>query len=340
MFRKIKQIRIEKILQRIKFNLGNIIILVKLKLANVSIVTALLLATLGVGVVHASKEKIIVAPSVVVSVTIGSAQMTLWGYGAPESSLELTGIGVEQTTTSDANGYYSFDLVYLPASNTFPELCVIEIDPARRATPPTCVPPIPHGNYFYSIGPVILPPTISVGASQVRPGSQISAQGKTLPNSTVEVKLGRPDAKKGILGWQLVDRILAYYIPSFTVPSDDTGNFSFNMPTGESVAWRVFAIADYQGSAKSPKSNTLKFETVSAVSYFWQGFWAFLATFLVWPRIIILELLIIILLVIIVLIIVRRNRKKSKRVAPKENDQNYTKLVERYQEFIKGRKLS
>lgn len=252
----------------------------------------------------------IVSPSVIVSVTIGVPKMALWGYGPPGSVLELSGVGVEQTTQSNETGYYLFDLVYVPAES-FPELCVTAIDQNQRVTPPTCIPELPIGNYFYDIGPVILPPTLSL--THFSPaGNQIAAEGQTIPNSTVEIKLGRPSEQSKVLGLGVVGKVLAYYIPSYTVISDAGGNFSFNMPE-KSTTWRVFAITDYQGVAKSPKSNTLVLEVLTTVASIWQKILAFIKALLVWPRILILETIIIIILILILLLVIRKKKKKAKK---------------------------
>ncbi|MCL5019594.1 MAG: hypothetical protein M1426_03840 [Patescibacteria group bacterium] len=257
------------------------------------------------------QEKTIVRPNIIVSATIGIPKMTLWGYGAPGAIVELSGIGVDQSVTSEANGYYSFDLVYLPNTSSFPELCVTAIDQEGKITPPTCIPPIASGNYFYNVGPVILPPTISIGAPQARPESQVSAQGQTIPGSTVEIKLARPEVGSGILGFRFVKRALAFYIPSFTVISDASGKYSFNMPTSDDTTWRVFAVTEYEDGNKSPKSNTLKFETLSPLAHIWQSLLEFLKTFLSWPRIIILELLIILILVATALVVIKKKKGKA-----------------------------
>jgi len=267
----------------------------------------------------------IISPPVVVSASIGVPKMTIWGYGPPSCSVELSGVGVEQKIISQADGYYSFDIVYLMDSPTFPELCITAIDQERRATPPTCIPAIGGGNYFYNVGPVILPPTISIGAPETHPGSQVSAQGVTIPNSTIEVKLARPDSEEGKLGFHLVRTAHAYYIPSYTVLSDANGSYSFNMPTTTGITWRVFTITDYEGGNKSPKSNTLKFVTITPITFVWRSFWKFLATLLVWPRLLFLEILLIIVLILIVVMILKKKKKRYQKTS---------EIVERYQNYL------
>lgn len=311
----------------------------KLKLSFAIAILILFFEAKGVNGAITPQEKVIVRPNIIVSATIGIPKMTLWGYGPAESLVELSGIGVDQNTNSLTNGYYSFDLVYLPNTSNFPELCVTAIDNEGRVTPPTCIPPIGSGNYFFNVGPVILPPTISVGAPETNMGGEVSTQGKTIPGSPVEIKLARPEIKKGVLGFQLVSQVLAYYIPNYTITSDAEGNFSFNMPTGTSTTWRVFAVTKYEDGNRSPKSNTLKFKTLSQGQYAWQNIWAYLKTFLIWPRILVLQLLVILILVIVVLLTIRKRKRKTGKVIISDSDQKYSNIVEKYQEFLKSKKV-
>lgn len=280
-------------------------------------------------------EKTIVKPNVIVSATIGIPKMTLWGYGSPNSVVELTGVNVDQTTSSDGTGYYSFDLVYLPDTETFPELCITAIDNGKRVTMPTCIPPINRDNYFYSVGPVILPPTISLGAPQTYPESQVSAQGTTIPNSIIEIKLARPNIKQGSLSFKIVRTALAYYVPSYTVVSDAEGKYSFNVPTNKNITWRLFAITDYKDGNKSPKSNTLVFETLTEVSYIKEKVVSFLVSLLGWPNILVLEAFLIIILAIIVWLISRKKKTFSGKKKAFKSDQKYSQIVKKYQEYLK-----
>lgn len=248
--------------------------------------------------IAASNQKSIVSPSVVVSAAIGIPKMTLWGYGPPNSNIQLLGVGVDQNTTSDGSGYYSFDIIYLLDANSYPEMCVTAIDSQNIATPPTCIPPVSAGNYFYNVGPVVLPPTISIGSSETYNNSQVSAQGQAIPNSDIEIKLARKN--------------LTYFVPNYKIESDSKGNYSFNMPTSESEIWRVFTVADFQG-LMSPKSNTLKFEAMKGSTIVTRGILAFLLSFLSWPRILILILLLLII-TIVTISLARRKSKISKRI--------------------------
>lgn len=286
------------------------------------------------------QEKTFVQPSVIVSATIGIPKMSLWGYGPPFSVVELSGIGVEQNTTAGSDGYYSFDLIFLPNSPSFPELCITAIDQENRVTPPTCIPEISAGNYFYRVGPVILPPTISLDTAQASPEEQASTWGQTIPNSNVQVVLSRPEFEQGILGFSIVRRALAYYLPSYNVISDAEGNFSFNMPANDGATWRVFTIAEFPDGGKSPKSNTLKLTNLTSSAYFLQKSVEFIKSLFTWPRILILEILLIIILVLVVFAIIRKKNKQSKKIKLQENKQKVSNIVEEYQRFLNSKKVN
>lgn len=276
-------------------------------------------------------EKTIVSPSVIISATIGIPKMTLWGYGPANSVVEVVGTGVDQQTTSQSDGYYSFDLIYLHDTLSFPELCITAVDSDGRVTPPTCIPPIEEGNYFYNVGPVILPPTISLGAPETNPGSQVSAQGTTIPDTEIVIKLAQGETGK--TSFKLVSEVLAFYIPSYTVTSDSKGNYSFNMPVKPGRIWRVFAFNNYEGNP-SPKSNTLVLKTMTTSAFIIKTSLTFLGSLFKWPGVILLELILILILAVIVYAIFRKNDKKSHSYKHVKDNQNYSKESKKYQEYL------
>lgn len=291
-----------------------------------------------VGLVSANTEKTVVQPDVVVSATIGIPKMTLWGYSSPQAVIELSGVGVSQRETAKADGYFSFDLVYLLNTGAFPELCLTAFDLEGRITPPTCIPKIPAGNNFYNVGPVLLPPTISLESSYSAPDTQASVQGQTTPNSNIQVVLSRPEFGKS-LGFSLVKSVYAYYLPSYNITSDEKGNFSFNMPGNDGSTWRVFAITEYQDVGKSPKSNTLKFENLTTAAYTWLVIENFVSeSLLSWPSILILESLVAIILAIIVFIILKKKKRKRKSQTL-ESNHTYSEVSKKYQEFLQRRQF-
>lgn len=267
---------------------------------------------------------------VTISTSIGKPVLKLWGYGAPNSRVELGGDKVSDFTYTKSDGYFEFPKAYLPeASDLFyPELCLIEIDQYGRATPPVCIPPLPTNKLSYNIGPIIIPPTISLESGSIKPLSQSAAGGMTIPNSEVKIILAEDRAQPNLSMFRIVKEANAYYIPSYTVKSDSLGYFSFNMPDAKPANWRVFAITNYSQGSTSPKSNTLKLEILSPLATLIQNFWAFLLSLLTWPGLVILE--IVVILLIIAAIFLRRKRKKQKHL-------NTTNPVKQYQDYLNSR---
>jgi len=175
-----------------------------------------------------------------------------------------------------------------------------------------------------------LPPTISLTEGSVVSSSQAGASGITIPNSEVKIILAEDKASQNLAYFSIVQPAKAYYIPDYTVKSDDQGYFSFNMPEGTPNNWNVFAITNYSQGALSPKSNTLKFEVVSPTTALIENIWAFLLSLLTLPILIIFEIAII-LLIIAAMFLAKSRRKK---VSP-----NITDPVKEYQNYLKSKRL-
>lgn len=246
--------------------------------------------------------KSVISAQITISTTLGSPVLKLWGYGSPMSRVEVSGYGVSDFTFARSDGYFEFDNTFLPnpGQMTYPELCLTEIDSEARATTPTCIPALPINEFSYNVGPVILPPTISLTQGTISPGNQIEASGMTLPNSTVKIVLAE-DSGDSSIGFRLVEPLYAYYIPDYTVRSDGKGYFSLNLPDTTPKSWNIFAITDYNQNATSPKSNTLKFNVISPVTAVVENFWAKLLSLLTLPFFIFIEILAIVLIVIAII---------------------------------------
>jgi hypothetical protein len=275
----------------------------------------------------------ITKPLVTISVSLGEPLLKLWGYGQPDSRIEVSGNGVFDFTYSASDGYFEFTKVYLPSpiDNLYPELCLMGIDQVGRATPPTCIPNLPVGNFNFDVGPVILPPTLSLETGVTDQSSQAGAHGVTIPNSEVKIVMAEGKDSQGLSKLSIVKPAMAYFIPDYIVKSDSHGNFSFNAPNTNSTQWRVFAITNYSQGVYSPKSNTLKLEIVSPITIFLKNMWRFILSLFGLPAMIVLEVLVILLIVAAVLL----GRKKAKPDRIYLSTTNPTKL---YQDFLKSRR--
>ena len=235
-----------------------------------------------------------------ISVSLGQPILRLWGYGPSDSRIELTGNGVSDFTYAGTNGYFEFAKTFLPAPTDFfyPELCLTAIDLTGRATPPTCIPPLPVMKFDYDIGPVILPPTISLGAGSTAELTQTEASGITIPNSEVKIVLAEGGGAGNLAEFSIVRLARAYYIPDYTIKSDSRGHFSFNMPAVNPDNWRVFAVTNYSQGATSPKSNTLTFRVISPTTVAIQNIWRIILSFMSLPGLIIMEIFVILVILV------------------------------------------
>lgn len=204
--------------------------------------------------------------NVAVDVSIGEFRFTLFGYASPNALVSLEGMGIYDQTYSNQSGYFEFRNRFSPLAPR--EACLTAQDQFGRTTTPTCLPPFPT-KYDINIGPVLLPPTISLNTPSRQwlnndnffMGDEITATGQTIPNTNVAFSIFRDEKDShGLLadshGWGFVKPVEAYFFPSLTTKADSKGNFSFSLPSSNPSYFRLFAQTNYQQS-DSPKSNGL-----------------------------------------------------------------------------------
>lgn len=221
----------------------------------------------------------------------GQYRFSLFGYTSPQALVTIDGFGVYDQTYSDKTGYFVFYNRFSPMSSNEP--CLTAQDQLGRLSQPICLPPFPTG-YNIAIGPVILPPTLSLDKSDYYIGDEVILAGQTIPNSDVNLSMFTKDTptsqemlnsklqapnnfeilntkrlKFGILDlgfiWNLGFRISnlslirpveAFTFPQLQTKSDSSGNFSISLPSSQVKQYRFFARTSYSGDP-SAKSNTL-----------------------------------------------------------------------------------
>lgn len=203
--------------------------------------------------------------SVKISASIGENEITLYGYTSPDSKVELNGNNVYDVTYSDQTGFFEFQKTLLPKTYIASELCITSIDENYRTTHPVCIPPPPSSNYHTDIGPILLPPTLTIENDNIKPGSTVITSGQSIPNSQVDVHFFKIDNT----GKTFPKSVHAYSLPSLSVKTDSLGYFSLNLPTAQSSDYRLFANVIYN-DYNSAKSNTLIFKLPSLFSLFYQ----------------------------------------------------------------------
>lgn len=201
--------------------------------------------------------------SVSVSGSVGVNEATIYGYTSPNSRVELTSANVYSLDYSDDTGYYEFTKTILP-KNYSSELCLQSKDDSGRSSSLICVPSPPNTNYHTDIGPIILPPTVSLEQDNINPNSTVVSSGQSIPKSTVTVYF----YKVNDAAQSFPKSALAYSLPKIETTTDEKGNYNINLPTAYSSNYRLYTSVTYDDNF-SPKSNTLLYTMPSL-------FWLFL----------------------------------------------------------------
>ena len=201
--------------------------------------------------------------SVSISASIGVNEVTINGYTTPQSRVELTSTNTFDVTYSDDTGYFLFNKTLLPRD--YSDLCLSSTDENSRHTNPVCVPEPPKTNFHTDIGPIVLPPTITLENSSIKPGSTVITSGQSIPNSEVSIHFYKVDDSADFFP----KSAYAYSLPTFKTISDEKGNFNLNLPTAYSSDYRLYASTNLNDNP-SPKSNTLIYNMPSLIWLFIQ----------------------------------------------------------------------
>jgi hypothetical protein len=192
-----------------------------------------------------------------VSIAVGSsASYTIFGYTSPKADVTLHGIGISDQTTAKDDGYFAFENQFSPFKSH--EACITARDQFGRLTPEVCLAPFPI-KYSVNIGPVIMPPTISLDKPLYYISDEVILTGQTIPNTMVNISsFTKP--KQAVVEFLAslnpVHAVEAYAIPQVDTLADDKGNFSFSLPSSSTSSFRLFSQTTYDESP-SPKSLTL-----------------------------------------------------------------------------------
>jgi hypothetical protein len=189
----------------------------------------------------------------------GGYRFRLFGYTSPKSLVEMGAVGISDQTYANNDGYFEFNDRFLPL--TPKELCLTSKDQLGRISSPVCIPAFPT-NQSAEIGPIIMPPTLSVNSppegKDYFMNEDISLSGQSIPNTEIDLSLF-VDEKKSIINYlasSIISPVEAVTFPDLKTKSDDKGNFSLSMPSSRPDFFRLFAQTNYS-SSRSPKSITL-----------------------------------------------------------------------------------
>lgn len=186
--------------------------------------------------------------SVDVDVFIGEYHFTLFGYSSPQAKISLSGMGIYDETVADKQGYFEFKNRFSPFSPR--EACLTAQDQFGRLSAPLCLPSFPT-SYNITIGPVIMPPTLSLDKNNYWLGDEIIAAGQTIPNSEVDLSIFTQTSSK----FHLIKPVNAFFFPALEAYADEKGNFSLALPSSKPETLRLFAQTNFQ---QNPSSESIK----------------------------------------------------------------------------------
>lgn len=176
-----------------------------------------------------------------ISVSVGQYRFSLVGYTSPMAKVLLEGQGMYEETTADKYGKFTFSTIFSPLTQR--EACLTAFDTDGRTSAPLCLPPFPV-NKHVTMGPILLPPTLTLNQDvYVREDTAIGT-GRTAPNSSVIVQLASGDS------------LHATNIP---IRISHDGSFSLSLPSFKVQAYEVSAHAR-KDTLASTKSAPIEFK--------------------------------------------------------------------------------
>lgn len=190
------------------------------------------------------------AEEVINWIAIGDYRFTLFGWTSPFAVVSFDGQGIHDQTISDSTGYFEMANRFSPFSPR--EACLSSKDQFGRISSPVCLPPFPT-KYTVSIGPVLIPPTISLNKDVYYINDQVKLSGQTVPNSEVNLSVFTKNGPS----LSMVRPVEAFSFPELTAKSDSKGNFSLSLPSSNPQSFRLFAQTDFleKESGESIKLN-------------------------------------------------------------------------------------
>lgn len=205
---------------------------------------------------------------------------SLFGYTCPSCTVSVQNPGLYRSTDADATtGKFEF-------ASTFPntlieDICLVAQDKLNRVTMPVCIPPPPPDSKI-AMGPVIMPPTVSINNNNFFTGDRIIVSGQTVPSTDIKLSLFTDESKTTLKAlyqdknMKLSSKILLAYLmlkrninpvretyaatlPKRDIKVDKQGNFTMNLPFEDPQFYRTFAQTIFD-KAFSQKSVTLNFD--------------------------------------------------------------------------------
>lgn len=203
------------------------------------------------------------------------ARFSLFGYTSPGALVSVTNPGMYVDTTADKSGYFEFHNFF--SRLLIEDICLTAQDQEGRVTMPVCIPPVPAGDNL-SIGPVVMPPTISLNGDSFYAGDSVVVTGETTPNANIKLSLftdesksslGQSEDKGSTLALRFMDTLTSKFTvihtvyaatkPKKDIQADGHGHYTLALTSNQAEYYRTFAQTRFNNDY-SLKSNTLNFD--------------------------------------------------------------------------------
>ena len=189
---------------------------------------------------------------------IKPSAFSLFGYTCPTCTVSVQNPGLYRSTDANSEtGKFEF-------ASTFPntlveDICLVAQDKLNRVTMPVCIPPPPPDSKI-AIGPVIMPPTVSINNNNFFTGDHIIVSGQTVPSTDIKLSFFTDESKTSFMArLNPVRETYAATLPKRDIKVDKQGNFTMNLPFEDPQFYRTFAQTIFE-KAFSQKSVTLNFD--------------------------------------------------------------------------------
>lgn len=180
---------------------------------------------------------------VMISAFIGNARYTITGYTSPFALVKLEGQGIYNETQADKNGKFTFQSGFSPLTPR--EVCITAVDTDGRITQPLCLPAFPIKKNI-AIGPLILPPTLSINQPEFLIHDDGIMNGLSAPGSLVDINIAHNTYDKNL---------------TIRTQADLDGEYSVTLPTSHKDTVRIYSRTNLD-KLESIASNLLSFEVL------------------------------------------------------------------------------
>lgn len=179
----------------------------------------------------------------------------IFGYTSPFATVIMDARGLFEQTVADKNGYFAFNQSFV---NFLPqEICLTAQDKIGIVSSPTCLPKFPT-SYSLNIGPILLPPTLSLDKSKYYAGEEVILTGQSIPNTDVRLSLfidQKTTFNDYLASFSPIKPVYAFSLPELTTKTDSQGNYSLEIPSGRADIFRLFTQSLYSGQPTGQSRN-------------------------------------------------------------------------------------